>query len=165
MAGKVSDEVFARAVNQMGAVTLEHIEAAKATQTEAAKKGVALSLADTMVLQGLLTPAMRETVEKRLEAQQAGGIRQLGQYKLLKKIGEGAMGAVFLAEDVSMGRKVALKVLPRRYAENPEFLARFRREAQATGKLNHVNIVTAYTVGQDVGHHYYAMEYCEGETL
>ncbi|MGD0093440.1 MAG: protein kinase, partial [Planctomycetota bacterium] len=67
--------------------------------------------------------------------------------------------------DLNVGRKVAVKVLPKRHSDNQEFLTRFRREAQATGKLNHVNIVAAYTVDEERGLHYYAMEYCEGEPL
>jgi formylglycine-generating enzyme required for sulfatase activity/serine/threonine protein kinase len=165
MAATVSDDAFARAVNQMGAATLEHIEAAKAAQAQLAHQGQTVSLADVMVQQGLITAAMRESIEKRLQAQQAGGIKQLGQYRLLKKLGEGGMGAVYLAEDINVARKVAVKVLPKKYAAEQDFLTRFRREAQATGRLNHVNIVMAYTVGEELGQHFYAMEYCEGETL
>ena len=160
-----SDEAFANAVNQMGAATLEHIETAKAAQGEAAMRGKLLTLADIMVQHGLITPAMRESIEKKLQAQQEGGLRKLGHYKLLKKLGEGGMGAVFLAEDTNMMRKIALKVLPKKHAGDVEFLTRFRREAKATGKLNHVNIIAAFDAGEDMGHHYYAMEYCEGEPL
>ena len=165
MAMSNSDEDFARAVNQMGAATLEHIEEAKAAQAEAARNGRRLPLADVMVAQGLITPTMRESVEKRLKAQQAGGIQMLGQYKLLKKLGEGGMGAVYLAEDTIAQRQVALKVLSKKHAEDSEFIKRFRREAVATGKLNHANIVSAHTVGEELGHHFYVMEYCEGQTL
>ncbi|MCY3020686.1 MAG: serine/threonine-protein kinase, partial [Planctomycetota bacterium] len=161
----MSDEDFALAVNQMGAASMEQIEAARAAQAASAQKGLPASLADMLVQQGIIPPALRDNVEKKLLAQQGGGIKQLGNYKLLRKLGEGGMGAVYLAEDTLVQRKVALKVLGKRYAGDAAFLKRFRREAQATGKLNHVNIVSAYTVGEDFGHHYYAMEYCEGETL
>src|SRR6185503_12023607 len=70
MAGNVSDDAFAQAVSEMGIVAPEHLEAAKAAQARATKQGVKLSLADSMVLKGLLTPAIRENIEKRLMAQQ-----------------------------------------------------------------------------------------------
>lgn len=165
MPGNAADEAFARTVNQMGAATLEDIEAAKAAQAEAARGGLLLSFADVMVQRGTITQAMRESVEKRMQAQQAGGIQALGQYKLLRKLGEGGMGSVFLAEDRTLQRQVALKVLARRHVEDADFLKRFRREAIATGKLNHANIVSAHTVGEELGHHFYVMEYCDGETL
>jgi len=165
VAASSPDEAFARTVNQMGAATLEHLEAAKAVQAESARRGMLLSLAEVMVMQGIITSAMRESVEKRMQAQEAGGIQQLGQYKLLRKLGEGGMGAVYLAEDTMAQRQVALKVLAKRHADDAEHVKRFRREAVATGKLNHVNIVSAHTVGEDMGRHYYVMEYCDGETL
>ena len=92
-------------------------------------------------------------------------IHELGTYKLLKKLGEGGMGAVYLAEDPKAGTKVALKVLPKQYATNDEFLKRFRREADAVAKLKHPNIAGALESGQDLGYHFYTMEYCEGESL
>jgi len=165
MPGNVPDEAFARYVNQIGNASLDQIEAARALQAEIAKKGIVVSLGEVLVQQGILTPAIRENIEKKLEVQQQGGLKQLGQYKLLKKLGEGGMGAVYLAEDTGLGRKVALKVLPKKLAGDKEFLSRFRREAQATANLNHVNIVSAYAVGEELGFNYYAMEYCDGESL
>ena len=165
MAGNVSDEAFARAVQQAGVVSYDQLEAAKAAQAESAAKGVLVSLADVLVQQGVITSATRENIEKKVRAQQQGGIQQFGQFKLLKKLGEGGMGAVYLAEDTNAGRQVAIKLLPKKYAGDSEFLSRFRREARAAGQLNHVNIVCAHTVGEELGYHYLVMEYVEGEPL
>ncbi len=86
-------------------------------------------------------------------------------YRLLKKLGAGGMGEVYLAEDMELGRKVALKFLSEQYTANSEFKARFKREAQLAAKLNHPNIVTIYEVGEHQNRSYIAMEYIEGEAL
>jgi hypothetical protein len=75
------------------------------------------------------------------------------------------MGEVYLAEDSEAGRKVAIKVLPRKYSDDPDFIARFRREAEAASKLRHDNIVGAYETGLELGYCFYVMEYCDGEPL
>ena len=165
MPENVSDEAFARAVQQAGVVSYDQLEAAKASQAENAAKGVLVSLADILVQQGVMASATRENIEKKVRALQAGGIQQFGQFKLLKKLGEGGMGAVYLAEDTNAGRQVAIKLLPKKHAGDSEFLSRFRREARAAGQLNHVNIVAAHTVGEEMGNHYIVMEYVEGEPL
>ncbi|HEY3320647.1 MAG TPA: SUMF1/EgtB/PvdO family nonheme iron enzyme [Planctomycetota bacterium] len=165
MSNPVSDEAFARALNQMGMVTLDQIETARTAQAESARNGVLVSLPDVFIQQGVITPVIRENVEKKLQAQQAGGIKQLAHFKLVKKLGEGGMGAVYQAEDLNVGRLVAVKVLPKKHAGDADFVTRFRREAKAAGALNHVNIVAAYSYGEDQGYHYLAMELCEGEPL
>ena len=98
-------------------------------------------------------------------SQRKEGVRQLGPYRLIRQLGQGAMGTVFLAEDTMLARQVALKVLSKSKGEDHEFVARFKREATAAGKLNHVNIAGAYAVDEDQGYHYYAMEYCDGVPL
>jgi serine/threonine protein kinase len=88
------------------------------------------------------------------------------RYKIIKTLGEGGMGSVFLAEQVELRRKVALKVLKRVYAGDDEFIRRFRREAQLAASLNHRNIVTIYDSGQsDDGRLFIAMEYLDGYKL
>ena len=159
-----TDEAFARYLNQLGGATPEQLEAARKAQAESAQKCISLSLADVLIQQGIITVAIRENIEKKVLAVQQG-IQKLGKYKLIKKLGEGGMGTVYLAEDTEMSRQVALKVLPKKFAGDATFLSRFRREIRATGNLNHVNIVTAHDAGEDMGHHYYAMEHCEGESL
>jgi beta-lactam-binding protein with PASTA domain/predicted Ser/Thr protein kinase len=88
-----------------------------------------------------------------------------GRYKVLSRLGAGGMADVFLAEDQQLGRKVALKLLHRRFAEDPGFVERFRREAQAAAGLQHPNVVSVYDRGAYDGTYYIAMEYLPGRTL
>ncbi|MHC4915543.1 MAG: serine/threonine-protein kinase, partial [Planctomycetota bacterium] len=109
----------------------------------------------------------RVQLESLLKAQggKKGPRQQIAGFELIKKLGEGGMGAVYLARQLSMDRLVALKVLRRKLARNREFVERFIREAQLAGRLDHVNIVHALNVGESDGFHYLAMEYVEGRTL
>ena len=79
--------------------------------------------------------------------------RTLTHYKILKKIGSGGMGDVFLADDRKLDRKVALKVLPAELAQNADRRSRFQREAKAIAALNHPHIVTVYSVEEQTGRH------------
>ncbi len=88
-----------------------------------------------------------------------------GRYKVLSRLGAGGMADVYLAEDEQLGRKVALKLLHRRFAEDPGFVERFRREAQAAAGLQHQNVVGVYDRGDFDGTYYIAMEYVAGRTL
>jgi len=90
---------------------------------------------------------------------------RIGDFELITKLGEGGMGAVYKARQVMLDRVVALKVLPPKLARDAEFAQRFMREARATAKLNHPNIVSGIDVGQADGYFYFAMELVEGETL
>src|SRR5246500_4948884 len=88
-----------------------------------------------------------------------------GRYKVISRLGAGGMADVFLAEDEQLGRKVALKLLHRRFARDPGFVERFRREAQAAAGLQHPNIVSVYDRGSFDDTYYIAMEYLAGRTL
>jgi serine/threonine-protein kinase len=88
-----------------------------------------------------------------------------GRYRVLSRLGAGGMADVFLAEDQQLGRKVALKLLHRRFAEDPGFVERFRREAQSAAGLQHPNVVSVYDRGSFDGTYYIAMEYLPGRTL
>lgn len=89
----------------------------------------------------------------------------LGDYRLLREIGRGGMGIVYEAEQISLRRPVALKVLPFAATLDPTQLQRFRNEAQAAAQLHHSHIVPVFAVGCERGVHYYAMQYIEGQTL
>ena len=91
--------------------------------------------------------------------------RNLGPYRLIKKLGQGGMGAVFLANQTSLDRQVALKVVKPSLANNPGVMARFTREAYAAAQLIHPNVVQIYDMGQDDGKSYFSMEYVKGKTL
>jgi len=91
--------------------------------------------------------------------------RQLGSYLVRSKIGEGGMGAVYLAFDTKLRRDVALKVLPGPFAGNPERLARFRREAQLLASLNHKNIAAIYGVEETAEANFLVLELVEGDTF
>ena len=89
----------------------------------------------------------------------------LGDYRLIREVGRGGMGVVYEAQQISLGRRVAVKVLSGAGVLDPRRLQRFRIEAQAVAQLNHAHIVPIFAVGSDRGIHYYAMQYIEGCTL
>ena len=90
---------------------------------------------------------------------------QLGRYEIRALLGVGGMGEVYLAEDTSLNRKVALKVLPVDVAANQDRMRRFKQEATAAASLNHPNIAHIYEIGEAEGHNFISMEYVEGSTL
>jgi serine/threonine-protein kinase len=88
-----------------------------------------------------------------------------GRYKVKNRLGSGGMADVYCAEDTQLGRNVAVKLLYRRFAEDPEFVERFRREASSAAGLQHPNIVGVFDRGEWDGTYYIAMEYLQGQTL
>ena len=92
-------------------------------------------------------------------------LKRLGDFDLLREIGRGGMGVVYEARQVSLKRRVALKVLPPALGMSAQAKQRFEREAQAAAKLHHTNIVPVHAIGQEEGCHFYAMELIEGQAL
>jgi serine/threonine protein kinase/Flp pilus assembly protein TadD len=89
----------------------------------------------------------------------------IGVYRLIKELGRGGMGTVYLAYDTRLGRQAALKLLPSHLVNNPERVRRFQREARSASALNHPNIITIYDFGQEDGRYYIVSEFVEGGTL
>jgi len=135
------DEVLRRKVE---ALLASHQEAGSFIETPVA------SLAATIVENGEADLLIGQTI---------------GHYKISKRIGTGGMGEVYLASDITAGRKAALKLLPIRFTGDAQRLKRFQQEARAVVGLNHPNILTVYEIGADSSTHYIASELIEGETL
>ncbi|HYW80185.1 MAG TPA: serine/threonine-protein kinase, partial [Thermoguttaceae bacterium] len=90
---------------------------------------------------------------------------RLGHFQILSRIGAGGMGDVYRGYDESLDRHVAIKVLPTGLARDADFVERFKAEATAAAKVTHPNVVPVHFIGEDAGHHFFAMQFIEGETL
>jgi len=118
------------------------------------------------------TIAMTERLKAR-QAQSSDGratlgaarLERLGDFRIIREIGRGGMGVVFEAEQESLGRRVAVKVLPRQVLVDEKHLKRFEREARIAANLHHTNIVEVFGVGEQDGYHYYVMQYIRGVGL
>ena len=91
--------------------------------------------------------------------------QRLGHYQIVGRIGHGGMGDVYLGYESALDRQVAIKVLPTELARHAEFIRRFKAEATAAARLIHPNIIQIYFIGEDAGHHYFAMQYVAGESV
>jgi len=156
--------MFGSIAIQMGFVSVQQVNECLAAQKAAQALGAPPSrLGDVLLEKRLITREQAEQVFRQQGLR--GGHTELQNYKVLARIGHGAMGSVFKALQISMDRVVALKVLAPKYAQNAKFVERFFREARAVAKLNHPNIIQGIDVGESNGIHYFAMEYVDGPTV
>ncbi len=162
------DTVFGRMAVDNGLCTTEELQRA-IKELKARAQGNPVVLRDLLIRLGYITKnqAIRlhtDIKENRGKGTKAGAHKIPG-YEITGKLGAGAMAVVYKAKQVSLNRTVAIKILPKRFSENPEYVQRFYKEGQAAGKLHHNNIVQAIDVGEAGGYHYFVMEYVEGKTI
>jgi serine/threonine-protein kinase len=148
---------------EMGFVTQTQLEEAMKVQRAAAKAGFRKRLGDILIKKGYLSQKQLDEILKSQKVET--GKNRVGNYDIISKLGEGAMGAVYKARQLGMEREIALKILSPQLAKDTEFRERFVREARAVAKLNHPHIVAGIDVGSSNGVYYFAMEYVDGESL
>ena len=157
------DTVFGKMAIDLGLCTDQELRQS-IKELQERRKVNPVMLQELMIELGFITASQASRLKKSLK-ESKGAVHQIPGYKILGKIGAGAMAFVYKAQQLSLNRMVAIKVLPRRFTENPEYVQRFYKEGQAAGKLNHPNIVQAIDVGEAGGYHYFVMEYVEGKTI
>ncbi len=159
--------MIAQAVIKARLATQDEVNACFKTQAELARKGEYVTLKDILVQEGICTRNQVERSMKHdvLEDSMTRSARHIPGYHIISKLGQGAMATVWKARQLSLDRIVAIKILPKRLSENPEFVERFYKEGKAAAKLNSPNIVQAIDVGDAQGYHYFVMEYVEGKTV
>ena len=158
------DTILGRMVIEQGFATNAEVQRVIAARREKGAEDVSdKSLADLLIDQSVVTPNQLARLKGMVEAERSG--QQIPGYSIIGKLGAGAMATVFKAKQLSLDRTVAIKVLPRRFSNNADFIRRFYAEGRAAAALNHPNIVQAYDVGQAGEFHYFVMEYVEGATV
>ena len=156
------DTEVGKIVEDMGLATRTEIEFCREQQKQSSDPNQR-SLADLLIENNFITPNQAKRIRTQVEDRKSS---QLPGYQLLGKLGKGAMATVYKAKQISLDRIVAIKVLPRKLSENPEFVDRFYKEGKAAARLSHNNIVQAIDVGcAPDGYHFFVMEYIEGKTL
>ncbi len=152
----IDEDRLAHALMTRGLVTADEIQACRTAPS------AKTSLLGRLVESGYLAPSQARRVQQELTAPTT---QQIPGYQLLEKLGQGSMGMVYKARQVSMNRLVAIKVLHPRLAANPKYLERFTQEAHIAARLNHNNVVQAIDVGTIGNLNYFIMEYVQGTTI
>jgi serine/threonine-protein kinase len=160
--GSDVDSEVGKLVVELGFVTRDEVDHCRELQKQSSDPNQR-SLADLLVENSFLTVNQAKRVKRQLEDRRG---TQIPGYQLLNLAGKGAMAKVYKARQLSLDRIVAIKVLPRKMGENPDFVERFYREGRAAARLSHNNVVQAIDVGSTTdGYHYFVMEFVEGPTV
>ncbi|HTL53644.1 MAG TPA: serine/threonine-protein kinase, partial [Planctomycetota bacterium] len=158
------DQELAKAAIRGKVLTPSHFKQGAEEVTRIRKTGKQIDLATVLVSLGLCDRAELLKIHQSLKGA-AGEFPSIIGYRIHRKLGEGAMGSVYLAEHIKTNQNVALKVLSAELVGDREYYERFMREVEALKALNHPNIVAAIDAGNSAGHTYYAMEYINGPSL
>jgi eukaryotic-like serine/threonine-protein kinase len=157
------DSILGRVVVEQGLATPDEVQYCLVQQRGSVEEVSQRSLAQLLVNNDYVTQRQMVRLRQIVEAERSG--QQIPGYNIIGKLGAGAMATVFKARQVSLDRMVAIKVLPKRYSANVQFIERFYAEGRAAAALNHPNIVQAFDVGKAGDYHYFVMEYVEGRTV
>jgi len=157
------DTVFGKMAIEQGLCTDDELRHSLEELESRSKLNPAI-LKDLMIELGYITATQADRLKTGIKESKVAAHKIPG-YKILGKLGTGAMAVVYKARQLSLNRMVAIKILPKRFSENAEYVERFYKEGQAAGRLNHPNIVQAIDVGEAGGYHYFVMEYVEGKTI
>jgi eukaryotic-like serine/threonine-protein kinase len=157
------DTEVGRLAVEIGLVTRNEVDFCREQQKQASDPN-SRSLGDLLVEHNFLTVNQAKRVRQVVIDGKSS--RNIPGYELIKEVGKGAMAKVYLAKQISLNRRVAVKILPKKSNENKDFVDRFYKEGQAAARLSHNNIVQAIDVGESPeGLHYFVMEFVEGKTL
>lgn len=155
------DTIIARIVVDQGLALPEEVQQClEAARTQDANNRTFMEL---LVANDYITKRQLHRLRQLAEMERSG--QQIPGYKLLGKLGAGAMATVYKARQLSLDRLVAIKVLPRKFTQSAQFIERFYAEGRAAAQLNHPNIVQAYDVGKAGDYHFFVMEYVDGRTV
>jgi len=163
------DTLIGRLVIDQGLATPEEVKhcltltRAESESTDEHKDALSNSLAQMLVNREYVTKRQIARLREAIEAERSGSA--ITGYKILGKLGAGAMATVYKAKQISLDRIVALKKLPKKFSQNPQFIERFFAEGRAAAQLNHPNIVQAFDVGNEGDVYYFVMEYVEGRSV
>lgn len=157
------DTLIARLVVDNGLALPEEVQHCLEQAKQHREENNQASLVQLLVNNEYITRRQVARLKQILEAERSG--QKIPGYKILGKLGAGAMATVFKAKQLNLDRTVAIKVLPRKFAQNPQFIERFYQEGRAAAQLNHPNIVQAFDVGKSGEYHYFVMEFVDGRTV
>ena len=162
------DPEIGRLVVEHGLATPEEVHDCFQKQLASERQGDQPTLVDLLVSDCIITKRQLNRLQSAVDEQEVEDqkpTQQVPGFQIIQKLGAGAMATVYLAKQLSLDRLVAMKFLPKKHTNNPEFVQRFYAEGRAAAKLNHPNIVGALDVGQAGDRHYFVMEYVKGKTV
>ncbi len=157
------ETILGKLVVDNGLVTPEELSECSNLLQDADGNATGHTLADILVNHQFVTRRQLDRLQTDFDTRKS--TQRIQGYRIIRKLGAGAMATVFLAQQESLDRPVAIKVLPKKFSDNEDFLERFYKEGRAAAKLNDANIVQAYDVGQSGEYHYFVMEYVDGTTV
>jgi serine/threonine protein kinase len=157
------ETILGKLVVENGLVTPKELSECTELLQDTEGNATGHTLADILINHQFLTRRQLDRLQIDFDTRKS--TQRIQGYRIIRKLGSGAMATVFLAQQESLDRPVAIKVLPKKFSENEEFLERFYKEGRAAAKLNDANIVQAYDVGQSGEYHYFVMEYVDGDTV